>query len=156
MKLTGILLILAIISLMAPVMAELNDYQKGVQDGLTAGIKMGALLGAAPYNSNSAQQYNSMLNAYNARLQTIFGPNQTAIKLFWMYPLSGQTTGYQPYPTLSSRPIHAIDSSWNQTATYNPDIKNKIHGYDPDTYYTMMGWGNAPAGNGYADNLGGV
>jgi hypothetical protein len=54
---------------------------------------------------------------------------------------------FKPVPFLISgtlKPVHAIDSSWNKTATYNADAKGKIYGYDPDTYYTMVGWNNAP------------
>jgi hypothetical protein len=144
MKFSRIAAVIAMLSIMAlPVMAELTDYQKGVDAGLRAGGQISYLLGAAPYNTTAAQQYNKMVNQFNAWLQNVFGNNQTAINTFWMNQMSVQTTGtgYQAYPTVSTKPVHSIDGSWNQSTTkYNPDLTNKIYGYDPDTYYTMVGW----------------
>lgn len=149
MKFSRITAVIAMLSLMAlPVMAELTDYQRGVYDGLSAGGQIGYLRGAAPYDTTAAQQYNSIVSQFNSWLQNVFGSNQTAINEFWMNAFSGQVTvgGYQAYPTVnSSKPVHSMDGSWNKTATYNPDAKGKIFGYDPDTYYTMIGWNNAPA-----------
>jgi len=128
-------------------MAELTDYQKGVNDGLANGLRIGYLLGKSSYDTNAAQQYGSLVNPFNSWLQSVFGANQTEINLFWMKPLAGQAMvgGYQAYPTNNlSRPVHAIDASWNQTTSYHADQKGKIYGYDPDTYYTMVGWSNAP------------
>jgi hypothetical protein len=146
MKFSRITAVIALLSLMAlPVMAELTDYQKGVYDGLSAGGQIGYLRGAAPYDATAAQQYGSLVNQYNAWLQSVFGDNQTAINNFLMQPYTQTTaTGYQAYPSISTKPVHSIDSSWNQTAKYNPDAKGKIFGYDPDTYYTMVGWNNVP------------
>ena len=146
MKFSRMAAVIATLSLMAlPVLAELTDYQKGVYDGLSAGGQIGYLRGAAPYDATAAQQYSSLVNQYNAWLQSVFGDNQTAINNFLMQPYTQTTaTGYQAYPSISNKPVHSIDSSWNQTAKYNPDAKGKIFGYDPDTYYTMVGWGNAP------------
>jgi len=150
MKFTRMIAVIAMLSLVAmPVMAELTDYQKGVNDGLIKGLRIGYMLGGSSYDTNSAQQYSGMVNPFNTWLQSVFGANQTEINLFWMKPLSGQAIvgGYQAYPTVNStKPVHSIDGSWNQSTTaYHPDAKGKIYGYDPDTYYTMVGWGNAPA-----------
>ena len=150
MKFASLIAVAAILSLVAiPAMADMTDYQKGVNAGLMNGLRIGYLLGGAPYSTNAAQQYSSMVNPFNSWLQATFGANQTEINLFWMKPLSGPTMvgGYQAYPTVNStKPVHSIDGSWNQSTTaYHPDQKGKIYGYDPDTYYTMVGWSNAPA-----------
>jgi hypothetical protein len=150
MKFTRIMAAIAMLSLVAiPAMAELTDYQKGVHDGLASGLKIGYLLGGAPCDTNSAQKYSNMFNSFNSWLQNVFGTNQSELSLFWMKPLSGQATatGYQAYPVVNStKPVHSIDGSWNQsTAVYNADQKGKIYGYDPDTYYTMVGWPDSAA-----------
>ena len=149
MKFASLIAVAAILSLVAiPAMAEMTDYQKGVNDGLANGLRIGYLLGGAPYDTNAAQKYSSMVNPFNSWLQGTFGANQTEINLFWMKPLSGQAMvgGYQAYPSNLTKPVHSIDGSWNQSTTaYHPDQKGKIYGYDPDTYYTMVGWSNAPA-----------
>ena len=105
MKFSRLTAIIAMLSLMAfPVLAELTDYQQGVYDGLSAGGQIGYSRGAAPHDATAAQQYNIMVNQYNAWLQSVFGNNQTAINNFWMNPLSGQTTvdGYQAYSVANS------------------------------------------------------
>jgi hypothetical protein len=149
MKFASLIAVAAILSLVAiPAMAVMSDYQKGVNDGLANGLRIGYLLGGAPYDTNAAQKYSNMVNPFNSWLQAVFGANQTEINLFWMKPLSGQamTGGYQAYPVVNStRPVHSIDGSWNQsTVAYHADQKGQIYGYDPDTYYTMVGWNNAP------------
>lgn len=159
MKFASLIAAATILTLVAvPAMAELTEYQKGVNDGLMNGLRVGYLLGGSSYNTNSAQQYSSLVNPFNSWLQSVFGANQTAINLFWMSPLSGQTMagGYQVYPVVNStKPVHSIDGSWNQsTAKYNPDLTNKIYGYDPDTYYTMVGWGGSGLPNAQKDASG--
>ena len=149
MKFASLIAVAAILSLVAiPAMADMTDYQKGVNAGLMNGLRIGYLLGGAPYDTNAAQQYSGMVNPFNSWLQGTFGANQTEINLFWMKPLSGQAIvgGYQAYSTSNlTKPVHSIDGSWNQTTTaYHADTKGKIYGYDPDTYYTMVGWNNAP------------
>ncbi len=148
MKFTRMMAVIAMLSLVAmPAMAELTDYQKGVHDGLASGIRIGYLLGGASYDTSASQQYSNMVNSFNSWLQNVFGANQTELNLFWMKPQSGTTVGgYQAYPTVNStKPVHSIDGSRNQsTAVYHADQKGKIYGYDPDTYYTMVGWENAP------------
>lgn len=151
MKFASLIAVAAILTLVAvPAMATLTDYQRGVNDGLANGLRIGYLLGGAPYDTIAAQKYSEMVNPFNSWLQAVFGANQTEINLFWMRPLSGQTataTGFQAYPTSNlTKPVHSIDGSFNQSTTrYNPDIKGKIYGYDPDTYYTMVGWDSAPS-----------
>lgn len=156
MKLTSIIAVLAISSLVViPALGELNDYQQGAMDGMKAGLRMGRLLGAAPYDSASAQEYNNLVSSFNQGLAVLFGDNQTALKMFWMTPLgSTQTAANNGLNNLSFKPIHAIDASFNQSRRVNPDAQGKIYGYDPDTYYTMVGMdpnANVPSYNDYTN-----
>jgi hypothetical protein len=114
MKFTRMMAIVAVFSLVAmPVMAELTDYQRGVEDGIKAGGRITYYYGAAPYDTNAAQQYSGMINQFNSWLQSVFGSNQTALNLFWMKPLSSSV---MPISTSSyNKPIHAIDASFNLT-----------------------------------------
>ncbi len=140
MKFIKVLAVITLLSLVAmPVMAELTDYQKGVMDGMKAGMRMGKLLGAAPYDTTAAQDYNNLVDRFNQGLAMIFGNNQTAIQMFWMSPYGSAQVSGQNASDLSFKPIHAIDASFNQSRRVNPDAQGKIYGYDPDTYYTMIG-----------------
>lgn len=150
MKFASLIAVAAILTLVAvPAMATLTDYQRGVNDGLANGLRVGYLLGGAPYDTTAAQKYSDMVNPFNSWLQAVFGANQTEINLFWMRPLSGQTmaNGFQVYPKNNlTKPVHSIDGSWNQSTTpYHADAKGKIYGYDPETYYTMVGWPDSAA-----------
>jgi len=79
-----VLLLLIFLYLTIPVIGELTDYQKGVNDGLASSLRIGYQLGKAPYDINAAQQYNSMVDPFNTWLQAVFGANKTAVNLFWM------------------------------------------------------------------------
>lgn len=163
MKFTRIFAILVLLSLVAiPALGELTDYQKGVMDGMKAGLRMGKLLGAAPYDPAQAQEYANMVETFNQGLSSIFGENTEAIKMFWMSPLPG----YSP-STFSNKPIHAIDASWNQTnkTVLGDRDTGRIFDMPASSYYTWVG--NAPAlpysgavdsqGNRINyDNLGGI
>jgi hypothetical protein len=96
-----------------PVLGDLTDYQKGVTDGLTAGLRMGRLLGSTQYDPNAAQQYNQLVNDFNQGIAAIFGGNQTAMQMFWMTPISAY--GGYPTRTVGQKPVHAFDASFNQT-----------------------------------------
>lgn len=143
MKLTRIIAVLAILSLVViPALGELTDYQRGAMDGMKAGLRVGRLLGAAPYDSASAQEYNNLVSSFNQGLAALFGDNQTALKMFWMTPYgSTQTAAYNELNNLSYKPVHAIDASFNQSRKVNADIigQNKYYGYDLDTYIAMTG-----------------
>lgn len=143
MKLTRIIAVLAILSLVViPALGELTEYQRGAMDGMKAGLRMGRLLGAAPYDSASAQEYNNLVSPFNQGLAVLFGDNQTALQMFWMSPYgSDQVAAYNELNNLSSKPIHAIDASFNQSRKVNADIigQNKYYGYDLDTYIAMTG-----------------
>ena len=169
MKFLNALTAIVLLSMLAmPVLAELTDYQKGVIDGLGAGMRIGRLLGEAPYDSVAADNYNKLVNSFNQGLTTIFGNNQTAINLFWLQPYGsasaqGITNNAQNAQNLSFKPIHAIDSSFNQTRNYNPDVERQgqYYGYDLDSYIAMTGHvpNNLPTytgDSGTYSNLGGI
>ena len=167
MKFLKGLIAIAMLSMVAmPAMAGLTDYQKGVMDGIKEGIAMGKLLGAAPYDPAAAGNYNNLVDNFNQGLAAIFQNNQTAIKMLWLQPygsVQGVNYGPQNYTT---KPIHAIDSSFNQSARmYNPDLEGqgKYYGYDLDSYIAMTGHvpNNLPtiAGSDGTDtygNMGGI
>ena len=168
MKFMNVLVAIALLSLVAmPVMAELTDYQRGVMEGMKAGLTMGKLLGAAPYDSASAQNYNNLVDSFNRKLVSIFGNNQTAINMFLLRPYGypqGVSVGAQNF---SFKPIHTIDSSFNQSRALNPDLERQgsYYGYDLDSYMAMTGHvpdnlpsytGKGPNGEDVYGNLGGV
>jgi hypothetical protein len=114
MKFTRMMATVAMFSLVAmPAMAELTDYQRGVEDGIKAGGRITYYLGAAPYDTNAAQQYSSLINPFNSWLQTVFGSNQTALNIFLMKPYSSIANPYRT--SVYNKPVHAIDASFNQT-----------------------------------------
>jgi hypothetical protein len=167
MKLTRVIAVLAILSLVViPALGEMTDYQKGAMDGMKAGLRMGKLLGAAPYDPSQAQEYNSLVDTFNQGLSALFGENTEAIKMFWMSPYGlAAGAGYDALNNLSFKPVHSIDGSFNQSRKVNPDAQGKIYGYDPDTYYSMVGMdenANIPDYRPYSSsqeahgNLGGV
>jgi hypothetical protein len=134
--------VLVLLSLVAiPALGELTDYQKGVTDGLAAGMRIGRLLGAAPFDPNEAQTYNGQVDSFNRGLSAVFGNNQTALDMFWMQPYGAGSSysGMTLQNFSSTKPIHAIDASFNQTRRVNPDITGKYYGYDLDTYIAMTG-----------------
>ncbi len=140
MNLTSIFAVLALLSLaVIPAYGEMTDYQKGVMDGLQAGLIMGKLLGAAPYDPAQAQEYNSQVNPFNQGLTAVFGDNQTLLSMFWMQPQA--STVATSLGSYSTKPVHAIDASWNQTRRVNTDFfsQGKYYGYDLDTYIAMTG-----------------
>jgi hypothetical protein len=149
MKFTRIMAIVAMFSLVAmPVMAELTDYQRGVEDGIKAGGRITYYMGAAPYDTKAAQQYSGMVNQFNSWLQSVFGSNQTALNLFWMRQLSSDVNpNVNPYSTSTyNKPVHAIDASWNQTnRTVMGPQGQTIYGEPIDAYCTDNP--NAPACN---------
>lgn len=143
MKLTRIIAVLTLLSLVViPVLGEMTDYQKGAMDGMKAGLRMGKLLGAAPYDPTEAQKYNELVDVFNQGLAALFGDNTEAVKMFWMSPYgSTQGVGYDALNNLSFKPIHAIDESFNQSKKVNADLigQGKYYGYDLDSYIAMTG-----------------
>ncbi len=163
MKLKGIFAIFALLMLVAmPALGALTEYQQGFEDGLKAGLRMGRLLGAAEYDPNQAQEYDKLVTTFNQGLVTIFGNNQTALNMFSLPPYSSGYSGMTLQNFTSTKPIHAIDASFNQTRRINPDITGKYYGYDLDSYIAMTGHvpTNIPQGSSIGkdayNNLGSV
>ena len=148
--------ILVLLSLVAiPALGELTDYQKGVSDGLAAGMRIGRLLGAAPFDPNQAQTYNDQVDSFNQGLATVFGNNQTALNMFWMQTYGAARTAAT---AVSRKPVHSIDGSWNNTTRVlgDQDEGKRIYDMPAASYYTWIG--NAPnlPYNDPNSNLGGV
>jgi len=137
-----ILAISALIMLLIPAMAELTDYQKGVQAGIKAGFSMGRSYQQSYDGTLDIGRYNQAINKYDQTIQSIFAGNQTAINTLWINPTSSATTDVSPnmYPITSSysKPIHAIDASWNQTTqtVAAPSHEATIYGEPIDAYCT--------------------
>ena len=66
-------------------MAELTDYQKGVQAGIQAGFSMGRSYQQSYDGRLDTGQYNQAINNYDQTIQSIFASNQTAINTFIDY-----------------------------------------------------------------------
>lgn len=112
----------------------ITDYQRGVLDGLNQGWAMGQRYNQA--QSGDASAYNQGVPQFNSWITSIFGKNESL-----MLKNMSATASVQPYTfSKTFAPIHAIDSSWNQSVqiTPQPDASGRIHGYDAETYET---WG---------------
>ena len=137
-------------SLIVPSLAALTEYQTGFEAGLKAGFTLGQSYQQSNDGKISTNQYDQVAASYNALIQSLFAGNQTAINALLVPTTTPVQLGANAaYPGLPSsgriKPLHGVDASWNQslTQTVNPDEKGLIHGYDPDTYYTMVGWGGS-------------
>ncbi|WP_348304938.1 hypothetical protein [Methanothrix sp.] len=62
---TRTFLIVLILATAVPVLAEMNDYQRGVANGLKIGRFMGEYYGRGQYVTDYAGQYNAYLDSYN-------------------------------------------------------------------------------------------
>ena len=158
MKSIKIFAILTLLSLSAiPALAALTDYQQGVSNGLAAGMRVGKLLGAAPFDPNLAQQYNSQVDAFNQGLAIVFGNNQTAINMFWMKPYGAAAAAAA---TINQKPVHSIDGSWNNTTRVlgDQDEGKRVYDMPASSYYTWVGSVPSSVPSYVADigNLGGV
>ena len=166
MKFTRMMAIVAMFSLVAmPAMAELTDYQKGVQAGIKAGFSMGRSYQQSYDGRLDIGQYNQAINNYDQIIQSVFAGNQTAINTLLINPTSSATTDVSPnmYPVTSSynKPIHAIDASFNQTnrTVMGPPQGQTIYGEPIDAYCTDNPYAPAcdmTAYNKYGQSLGGV
>jgi hypothetical protein len=149
MKFAKMFVMIALLSLAAvPAMGELTDYQNGVQAGLQAGMTIAKLLGAAPFDPSMAQQYNNQVNAFDQGLSGIFAGNQTVIDKFWLKPYGTATAA----ATYTTKPVHSIDGSWNNTTRVlgDPDEGQRIYDMPASSYYTWVGsvGKNTPAAYG--------
>ncbi len=141
---------------------ELSEYQQGVYAGLKAGMMIGKLLGAAPYDPSQAQQFNAQVDLFNQGLAAAFGDNQTAINTFKLQPYSATAAAKSAY---TGKPVHSIDGSWNNTTRVLGDVDEGVRIYDmpASSYYTWVGPSDNKARNipslpysGGYENLGGV
>jgi hypothetical protein len=131
------LIILALI----PTSPALTDYQKGVLDGLNHGWGMAQRYCQAQAGDPTA--YNQAVPDYNAWITGIFGQNESL-----MLSSMGGAMPAQPYSigTTTSRPVHAIDASWNRTLSEQfpkPDTTGRVYGYPAEEYYSIgpaLGW----------------
>ena len=142
MKFAKMFVMIALLSLAAvPAMGELTDYQNGVQAGLQAGMTIAKLLGAAPFDPSMAQQYNNQVNAFDQGLSSVVAGNQTVIDKFWLKPY-GTAAAAAAY---TSKPVHSIDGSWNNTTRVlgDPDEGKRIYDMPAAAYYAWTG--NYPA-----------
>ncbi len=73
------LAVMVLVMFAIPAMAELTDYQKGVQAGIQAGFSMGRSYQQSYDGTLDAARYNQAINQYNQFIQSIFAGNQTAI-----------------------------------------------------------------------------
>ncbi len=140
MKLTRIIAILALLSLVViPALGEMTDYQKGAMDGMKAGLRMGKLLGAAPYDPTEAQTYNELVDAFNQGLSALFGDNTEAIKMFWMSPLSGYGTARrEPSRINQFMPLMAASIRQNRTIIRRRGHRKDLR-HDQTSSYIHLG-----------------
>ena len=157
MKSMKVFVILTLLSLSAiPALAALTDYQQGVMMGLQKGMQIGILRGAALFDPNRAQEYNSQVDAFNQGLAVVFGNNQTAIDKFLMKPYGAAAAAAA---TINQKPVHSIDGSWNNTTRVlgDQDEGKRVYDMPASSYYTWVG--NVPSSMPYYtdnDNLGGA
>ncbi len=129
-KITIVLLIALL--LIAPSLA-LTDYQRGVLDGLNRGWFMAQKYDQA--QSGNPTAYNEAVPKYNAWITGIFGQNESL--MLTPFSVAAQEKPYFASGTL--KPVHSIDSSWNQTSSQTPqaDSSGMIHGIPAETYYSV-------------------
>jgi len=128
-------IILALLMLaLIPTSPALTDYQKGVLDGLNRGWNMAQKYCQAQGGDPTA--YNQAVPDYNAWITGIFGQNDSL-----MLRSIGGATQAQPISFSTTwRPVHAIDSSWNQTLPEQfpkPDSSGRVYGWPAEEYYSI-------------------
>jgi hypothetical protein len=124
------LLILALI----PTSPALTDYQKGVLDGLNRGWFMAQRYCQAQAGDPTA--YNQAVPDYNAWITGIFGQNESLM----LRSISGATEAQPSSISGTTRPVHGMDSSWNQTLPEQypkPDSSGRVHGWPAEEYYSI-------------------
>ena len=121
-----------ILMLIAPSLA-LTEYQQGVLDGLNRGWFMAQKYDQA--NAGDPTAYNEAVVKYNEWIVSVFGQNES-LMLKSIDPAS-QTQPYHIEQTI--RPVHEIDSSWNQTLSPmpQPDASGRIGGVPAESYYSI-------------------
>ena len=104
----------------APAIAEMTDYQRGVANGLKIGLFMGEYYGRGQYVVNYAGQYNTYLDMYNQFLWSSFSTNQTLMNEFMRNPI-------------------AVAPKHSSNGGLLPDASGRIFGYPASSYYTWIG-----------------
>lgn len=105
-----------------PAIADLNDYQRGVEEGLKIGFFMGNLSGSAHCSIEAARSYNANLAQFNNCLAKIFDHNETVLN------------NYSLNPMVFNDPSNVAD----QLVYSEP----RILGYPIDAYLTATGTGS--------------
>ena len=114
----------------------LNDYQKGVLDGLSMGWKMAQKYDLAV--SGNLAEFNQAVPQYNAWIEEIFGENESLMLMPMTTFPARQADSYFISKTFT--PVHAMDASWNQTDISllpEPDEYGLINGVPADAYYSF-------------------
>lgn len=128
-----ILIVFFLAVLISPTLA-LNDYQRGVLDGLKQGWSMAQKYDQA--KTGDPIVYNQAVSDYNTWIEGIFGRNETLM----LKPLAASTKGQTFLVSGTITPIHAIDATWNKTQQSllpQPDASGLINGYPAETYYSI-------------------
>ncbi len=126
MKLTRIITVLAILSLVAiPALGQMTDYQKGIAEGLKIGFFMNQKYVDAQDGIN-VTGYNQEVERYNAWIRSIFGNDPQ----FLMQPITSSTSDLSK-PVLisnitSGKIEHKIDGNWGPNATYKTNDMNLL------------------------------
>lgn len=111
----------------------LNDYQRGVLDGLNWGWNMSHRYDQA--EAGDIVSYNQAVSEYNAWIQAIFGLNESLMLQTLAAPAKQQL--YSTTKTIN--PIHSIDASWNRSKSMlpEPDAHGMINGIPAEIYYSI-------------------
>jgi len=125
-----------------------TPWQEGAIEGLRIGFHLGQMYTQAQQGYNISG-FNAEVDKYNAWVQQNFGndPNLMMPKM----PMPG----YSNVPSISSKPIHAVDDSFNQTRKVLGDAvawnAGEVMGMPTAAYYT---WNpdSIPSGSGYANS----
>jgi len=128
--------------------AGYTPWQEGAIEGLKIGFHIGQMYTLAQQGYNISG-FNTEVDNYNAWVQKNFGNDQNLMMPKMPMP------GYSKVPSISSKPIHAIDESFNQSRKILGDAvawnEGKMMDMPASAYYT---WNpnSIPSGSGYANS----
>jgi hypothetical protein len=112
----------------------LSDYQRGVLEGLNRGWNMAQRYDQA--KAGDITGYNQAVPDYNSWIEAIFGKNESLL----LKPITSPLAVSQYSASRTFKPVHSIDSSWNQTElslTPEPDSSGSINGIPAEMYYSL-------------------
>ena len=112
----------------------LSEYQRGVLEGLNRGWNMAQRYDQA--NAGDPTSYNQAVSDYNSWIESIFGKNESLM----LTPINSPLAVSQYSSSRTSKPVHSIDASWNQTKQSllpEPDANGRINGYPAEMYYSL-------------------